>query len=133
MHPSNMNNGSPYQTVFRGVVTKDYTYALAPDREYCLYDNTGQYQYPNLLGRAGYDAVRRSLWEKIRDWMKVAEEPFTDRWFAEMPVKWIKAWNKEQGFGFNNPDRKVGKQALFNIYNSKPTVSIPVSLRKTSS
>ncbi|MHC4188891.1 MAG: sulfatase-like hydrolase/transferase [Planctomycetota bacterium] len=133
MHPSNMNNGSPYQTVFRGVVTKDYTYALAPDTEYCLYDNTGQYQYPNLLGQAGYDAVRRSLWEKIRDWMKVAEEPFTDRWFAEMPVKWIKAWNKEHGFGVDNPDRKIGKQALFNIYNSKPPVSIQVSPRKTSS
>jgi arylsulfatase A-like enzyme len=119
MHPSNMNNHSPHQTVFRGVVTKQYTYALTPEKEYCLYDNTGPYQYPNLLGQAGYDAVRRELKEEIHNWMKVAEYPYTDRWFAEMPVKWIKAWNKEHGLGADNPDRQVGKQALFHVDDSK--------------
>ena len=115
MHPSNMNNHYSSEPVFRGVVTKDYTYALTPEKEYCLYDNTGPYQHPNLLGQAGYDDVRRDLREEIQNWMKVAEYPYTDKWFSDMPIKWIKAWNKEHGFGVNNPDRKVGKQALFHI------------------
>lgn len=118
MHPSNMNNQNSYEPVFRGVVTKHHTYALTPDKEYCLYDNTGSYQQPNLLGQAGYDTVRRQLRQEIQNWMKVAEYPYTDKWFANMPIEWIKAWNKEHGFGDDNPDRLVGKQALFTITDS---------------
>jgi hypothetical protein len=123
MHPSNMNkNSGPsgWVIVTRGVVTKDYTYAVSPDGEYCLYDNTGEYQYPNLIGQSGYFTVRRALWEKIRDWMAIAEDPFTDAWFANMPINRIEAWNEEHGFGTGNQNRVIGKQALFDISNSEP-------------
>ena len=64
--------------------------------------------------------IRHALWEKIRDWMAVAEDPFTDTWFAEMPNSRIKAWNEEHGFGADNQNRVIGKQALFDISKSEP-------------
>ncbi len=123
MHPSNMNKKSGpggWVIVTRGVVTKDHTYAVSPDGEYCLYDNRGEYQYPNLIGQPGYLTIRHALWEKIHDWMAVAEDPFTDTWFAEMPNSRIKAWNEEHGFGADNQNRVIGKQALFDISKSEP-------------
>ncbi len=122
MHVSNMNKHSGpsgWAPITRGVVTKEYTYAVGPESEYCLYDNRGKYQHPDLLGKPGYDEVRLSLWHKIRDWMEIAEDPFVEKWFAEMPEKWVKAWNKEHGFG-DVADREIGKTALFDIKKSKP-------------
>lgn len=124
MHPSNMNKKSGpsgWVPVTRGVVTKEWTYAVGPEKEYCLYSNMGEYQYPDLLGEAGYDTIRHTLWKRIRDWMKIAEDPFIDAWFAKMPMSRVKAWNEEHGFG-NVADREIGKAALFDIMKSEPSV-----------
>ena len=52
--------------------------------------------------------------------MDETERPFYDQWFANAAEREVKAWNREHGFGDDNADREVGKQALFDLSKSKP-------------
>ena len=115
---------SAYKTVFRGVVTREFTYSVKEAGEFSLYGNTGAYQQPNLLRTHGYEEVRLELWTRIRDWMAAAEEPYIDPWFARIPIKEVRSWNEENGFG-DVQDREIGKSAKFNILNSRKSILPP--------
>ena len=122
MHPSNMNNLHPKNTpVWRAVVTRKYTYALKPRREYCLYDRQADpLQMTNLVDDPAMLAVRKELWRKIDAWMDKAERPFLDNWFARMRAVEVAHWNAEHGFGKNNRDRKIGRGDVFDLSKSRP-------------
>ena len=121
MHPSNMNNrGSRHEIIFRATVTKEHSYAVTGDGEYALWDNSEDYQRTNRVRDEATLEIRRRLWRLLDDWMDKAERPYLDNWFANAAEREVKAWNKEHGFGNDNADRKVGKEATFDLTASKP-------------
>lgn len=84
MHISKLNasggNNHPAPW-FRGVRTRKYTYAVYPDRPWCLFDNEADpYQMNNLIGDPDMREVRERLHAMTADWLKRTEDPF------EMPV-----------------------------------------------
>ena len=120
-HPSNMNNnGSRHEIVWRAIVKKDYTYAVTEQGEHRLWKNTDSYQEPNLLDDPAYLKTRVELWNELDALMAKAERPYYDQWFANAAEVEVKAWNREHGYGEDNADRQVGKQALFDLGKSKP-------------
>ena len=121
MHPSNMNNrGSRHEIVFRGIVTREHTYAVTEDGEYALWDNSEDYQRTNLAGDPGAVETRQRLWGLLQDWVRRVEEPFLGNWFAQAAEEEVKAWNKEHGFGDDNADREIGKSVVFDMDSSRP-------------
>ncbi len=88
--------------------------------EYALWPAGNGYQDENLVNSPDSLETRRELWSQLHDWMKQAEEPFLDDWFAKAASRSIEAWNKEHGLGGNNDDRQAGKSAVFNMENSTP-------------
>jgi arylsulfatase A-like enzyme len=67
--------------IFRGVRTARYTYAVYPDRAWCLFDNQADpYQQKNLIDAPELAEVRAKLDGMVRDWLKKTDDPF------EMPT-----------------------------------------------
>ena len=63
--------------IFRGVTTGRYTYAVYPDRPWCLFDNERDpYQMRNLIDERSSADVRAGLRRLLADWLKEAEDPF---------------------------------------------------------
>jgi arylsulfatase A-like enzyme len=62
--------------LFRGVTTGHWTYALYPDRPWCLFDNEKDpYQLDNRIDDPGTETVRRHLRKMLDEWMKKAGDP----------------------------------------------------------
>ena len=120
MHPSNMNNNSRHELVWRAIVTKEFTYAVTGDAEYALWKNGNSYQYENIIKAPGMLARRKQLWKDLRTWMNRAETPFIDNWFAHASPDEISSWNAEHGFGEENENREIGKSAIFDLSASNP-------------
>ena len=69
-----MNHPAP---LFRGVRTARYTYAVYPDRPWCLFDNhEDPYQLKNLIDDPGKAKIRRELRAMTAEWLKKANDPF---------------------------------------------------------
>ncbi len=120
MHISNMNknSGPPgWVPITRAVVTKEFTYGLTVGDEFCLYDNTKEYQYPNLVDKQEYTSVKISLWHKLKAWINKAEKPYIDNWFANADIDEVKSWNAEHGHG-DVADREIGKADIFKMKKS---------------
>jgi len=63
--------------LFRGVTTGRYTYALYPDRPWCLFDNEADpYQQHNLIADPAHAPLRDRLRATLAAWLKKAEDPF---------------------------------------------------------
>ena len=63
--------------LFRGVRTGRYTYAVAEDGRWCLFDNQEDpYQMHNLIDDPGCAGLTRSLDGLVLDWLKKAQDPF---------------------------------------------------------
>jgi len=63
--------------LFRGVRTARYTYAVYPDRPWCLFDNhEDPYQLKNLIDDPGKAKIRRELRAMTAEWLKKANDPF---------------------------------------------------------
>ena len=63
--------------LFRGVTTGRYTYAVYPDRPWCLFDNhRDPCQMKNLIDDPGMAAVRADMAKMLREWIGKAEDPF---------------------------------------------------------
>lgn len=63
--------------LFRGVRTARYTYALAEDGRWCLYDNAEDpYQMRNLVDDPIHARVADDLDALVFDWLKNAHDPF---------------------------------------------------------
>ena len=63
--------------IFRGVTTGRYTYAVYPERPWCLFDNREDpYQQHNLIGDPGHDAVRQQMRRLLVQGLVEAEDPF---------------------------------------------------------
>ncbi len=62
--------------LFRGVRTERYTYAVYPDRPWCLFDNLQDpYQLHNLIDEPSLKDLRTELHRELTDWMKRAHDP----------------------------------------------------------
>jgi len=62
--------------LFRGLRTERYTFALYPDRPWCLFDNRNDpYQTKNLIDDPGYTKIRRDLYARLQEWVRRAEDP----------------------------------------------------------
>ncbi len=62
--------------LFRGVTTGRWTYALYPDRPWCLFDNRNDpYQLDNRIADPGLSKVRRQLREMLDRWLRKARDP----------------------------------------------------------
>jgi len=62
--------------IFRGVTTGHWTYALYPDRPWCLFDNEKDpYQLDNRIDDPALSAVRRRLRAMLDEWLKKAGDP----------------------------------------------------------
>ena len=113
MHPSNMNNnGSLAQPVFRGVVTKDWMYAVHSEGEYCLYSRKGKYLYPNLVDEPGHDKEKQELQARLQQWIDEAETPYIENWFKHTPEHWMEKWYGKKGNGGN---RDTGDRGIFDL------------------
>jgi arylsulfatase A-like enzyme len=63
--------------LFRGVTTGRYTYAVYPDRPWCLYDNaTDPLQVHNRIEDPACAEVRNHMRRLLADWLARAEDPF---------------------------------------------------------
>jgi len=63
--------------LFRGVRTSQYTYAVADDGRWLLYDNREDpYQQHNLIGDASRRALMNDLDGVVLEWLKRASDPF---------------------------------------------------------
>ncbi len=80
MHISkeNASSGNNHPApLFRGVRTPRYTYAVYPDRPWCLYDNEQDpFQLDNLIDDPDKASLRRELHKTMADWLLKAEDPF---------------------------------------------------------
>ena len=62
--------------IFRGVRTKRHTYAVYPDRAWCLFDNEKDpYQQMNLIDDPAHAELRGQLHAETEAWMRRAEDP----------------------------------------------------------
>jgi len=63
--------------IFRGVTTGRYTYAVYPNRPWCLFDNTADpFQKKNLVEDPDKTEVREEMGAMLAQWLKKAEDPF---------------------------------------------------------
>ena len=63
--------------IFRGVTTGRYTYAVYPDRPWCLFDNEADpHQMKNLIDDPAHAELRAKLRGMLAEWLKQAEDPF---------------------------------------------------------
>ena len=63
--------------LFRGIVTKRYTYAVRADRPWCLFDNLSDpYQTHNLIDQPDKAQTRQELQKMLAEWLKKAQDPF---------------------------------------------------------
>jgi arylsulfatase A-like enzyme len=63
--------------LFRGVRTSRYTYAVAEDGRWCLYDNQEDpYQMRNLVGDHARNALMSDLDGLVLDWLRKASDPY---------------------------------------------------------
>jgi len=64
--------------IFRGLRTRRYTYALYPERPWCLFDNRQDpYQHLNLINDPSTAGLREDLNETLRAFLREANDPFT--------------------------------------------------------
>ena len=69
---------------FRGVVTRDHTYAVTREGPWCLFDNKKDpFQRHNLISWAARDnpevvALQRELQAKVDAWLVRTNDPFED-------------------------------------------------------
>jgi arylsulfatase A-like enzyme len=80
MHISKLNasgaNSHPAPR-FRGVRTKQYTYAFGIDAPLCLFDNEADpFQLNNLIADPAHAGLRDALDTTLRDWLDRTEDPF---------------------------------------------------------
>lgn len=62
---------------WRGVVTKDYTYARFKDKPWVLYnDRTDPYQLNNLVGKPDNKELEEELDQKVNEWLNKLNDPF---------------------------------------------------------
>jgi arylsulfatase A-like enzyme len=78
MHVAKANaEGSRSAPLFRGVRTDRFTYAVADDGRWCLYDNRDDpYQLRNLIGDTAHAKTADDLDELLARWLKQARDPF---------------------------------------------------------
>ncbi len=63
--------------IFRGLRTMRYTYAVYPDRPWCLFDNErDSAQLVNLVNEPGTAALRSDLTARLRSLLREAKDPF---------------------------------------------------------
>ena len=63
--------------LFRGLTTGRHTYAVYPDRPWCLFDNhEDPFQQNNLIDDPACAGLRRELRAALADWLKQARDPF---------------------------------------------------------
>ena len=63
--------------LFRGVRTERYTYAVYPDKPWCLFDNREDpHQMKNLIDDPGHAKVRKESRTMLAEWLKQADDPF---------------------------------------------------------
>lgn len=63
--------------LFRGVRTARHTYAVYPDRPWCLFDNHADpYQTKNLIADPAHAATIRHCRAMLAQWLQKAEDPF---------------------------------------------------------
>ena len=63
--------------IFRGVRTNRYTYAVADNGRWVLYDNKEDpYQQHNLIADTTRKALMHDMDGIVMDWMKKASDPF---------------------------------------------------------
>ncbi len=115
------NRGSRHEIIWRAIVTDEFTYAVTEDGEHRLWKNAEGYQEENLLDDPAHVDTRRQLWTELNDLMEQAERPYYDNWFDNAAEREVKAWNAEHGLGEDNPDRTVGRIAVFDMLASEPT------------
>lgn len=71
--------------VWRGVRTKQYTYAAFRDRPWVLTDNVNDpFQIRNLVDDPNYQAVRRLLENDLKQWLERINDPFPP--MREFPI-----------------------------------------------
>jgi len=62
--------------LFRGLRTRRHTYAVYPDRPWCLFDNEADpYQTANLIDKEETAALRKELHALLGEYLKRAEDP----------------------------------------------------------
>ena len=80
MHIQNTNVTGGYgwhAPVFRGVRTDRFTYAIADDGRWCLYDNRADpYQMHNLVDDPAHARAAAALDDLVFDWLRHAHDPF---------------------------------------------------------
>ena len=80
MHISkeNASGGNSHPApIFRGVRTPRHTYAVYPDRPWCLFDNDRDpYQLENLIDDPDKAELRTELHKMTAHWLAEAEDPF---------------------------------------------------------
>jgi arylsulfatase A-like enzyme len=78
MHIARENaEGSRSAPLFRGVRTERFTYAVADDGRWCLYDNRGDpYQLRNLVSDAAHSKTADDLDDLVAQWLRQAQDPF---------------------------------------------------------
>jgi arylsulfatase A-like enzyme len=63
--------------LFRGVRTEQFTYVIADDGRWCLYDNSNDpYQLRNLIDDPSWASVLADLDGLVFDWLRDANDPF---------------------------------------------------------
>lgn len=69
--------GARHAPLFRGVRSARFTYAIADDGRWCLYDNWDDpYQIRNLISDGAYARTAANLEELVSDWLRRARDPF---------------------------------------------------------
>ncbi|MHC4873038.1 MAG: sulfatase family protein [Planctomycetota bacterium] len=64
---------------WRGVVTKDYTYARFSEKSWCLFNDTADpYQQNNLAADNDQIELQKAMEEKLRYWLDKTNDPFKD-------------------------------------------------------
>ena len=81
MHISKKNASGGEQhpaPLFRGVRTSRYTYAVRPEKPWCLFDNQEDpFQMTNRIGDPAMKPVCEHLAEMLQEFLKKANDPFT--------------------------------------------------------
>jgi hypothetical protein len=72
-----LEGGGRHAPLFRGVKTERFTYAIADDGRWCLYDDSKDpYQLRNLIDDPEYAATAANLDDLLADWLRRAKDVF---------------------------------------------------------
>lgn len=72
---------------FRGVRTKQYTYAVNAEGEWLLYDNRKDpYQMNNLVDDPAYYDIKTQLRKELESWLAKAEDPYIPEDWKKLPL-----------------------------------------------